>query len=271
MKTVFILLQRIVPQHLLSRLLGKLANLGVPWIKNPLINLFVAVFGVDLGEAELPEARDYDSFNDFFTRKLKSSVRPVSGKVSCPADGTVSMAGVLLGNQMLQAKGISYSLEKLLAGHAASPYVDGSYLTVYLSPRDYHRVHMPVRASLKTARYVPGRLFSVNASTTASIPDLFAENERLVMDFDSALGPMSMIMVGAMIVAGIKTVWRPSTYPPGKLLTEDFQHPQHFDQGAELGCFEMGSTVIVLFQEKLDWSVEAEDRVKVGQAVVGGL
>jgi phosphatidylserine decarboxylase len=270
MKTVFILLQRIVPQHFLSRCVAKLANLRVPWIKNPLINLFVAVFGVDLGEAEMPSARDYDSFNHFFTRKLRPSIRPVSGEVSSPADGTVSMAGVLAGNQILQAKGITYSLEKLLAGHATSPFVDGSFLTVYLSPRDYHRIHMPVRASLKTACYVPGRLFSVNRSTTTSIPDLFAGNERLVMGFDSVLGPMCIVMVGAMIVAGIRTVWRPSPYPPNKPATEKFATPQQFDQGAELGHFEMGSTVIILFQEQLDWIVKAEDRVKVGQAVIDG-
>lgn len=267
MAWLFVRLQRVLPQHLLSRIVAKAANARAGWLKRPLIEVFVAVFGVDINEAAASSPDDYGSFNEFFTRRLKPGARPVSGEISSPADGTVSMAARLDDNQLLQAKGINYSLEKLLAGPEAAWYRNGSYLTVYLSPRDYHRVHLPVSAKLKQARYVPGRLFSVNKATTQMVPDLFTDNERLVMHLDTAFGPMAVVMVGAMIVAGIKTVWREQIYTARQALDEVISPPRRFDQGAEIGHFEMGSTVIVIFQRQLQWQVEAGDRVRVGAAV----
>lgn len=267
MAWLFVLTQRILPQHLLSRLAGKLANSRAGWLKLPLIKLFIAVFGVDLHEAEVESATDYESFNAFFTRRLKPGIRPLSGEICSPADGAVSMSGRLDRNQLLQAKGINYSLEKLLAGPEAVRYQNGSYLTVYLSPRDYHRVHMPMTAQLNATRYVPGRLFSVNSATTRMVTDLFAANERLIMHFDSALGPMGIVMVGAMIVAGIKTVWRDRIYTAREPSDETFGEPRPFEQGAELGHFELGSTVILLFERQIRWQAGAGDRIRMGEAI----
>ena len=267
MAWLFVALQRLLPQHLLSRTVGALANARAAWFKRLLIKLFVAVFGVDVTEAASGNPADYPNFNAFFTRSLKPGARPIEGQVSSPADGTVSMSGRLDGNQLIQAKGLGYSLEKLIAGPEAASYKNGSFLTVYLSPKDYHRVHIPVSGSLKSARYVPGRLFSVNSATTRLVPDLFAANERLVMHFDTALGPMAVVMVGAMIVAGIKTVWRNACYAPRKIVDETFDEPVQFLQGDELGHFEMGSTVIVIFQKTVDWCSGEGDKVLMGQSL----
>jgi phosphatidylserine decarboxylase len=269
MKSLFILLQRILPQHLLSRLAGGIADTRISWIKNPLINLFVAVYGVDLDEAEFSGADHYGSFNEFFTRKLKPGRRPIAGKVSSPADGTIAAIGKLEDDQILQAKGISYSLEVLLAESGAATFRNGSYSTVYLSPRDYHRVHMPVAGTLLRTHYIPGRLFSVNPTTTEHLPNLFTDNERLVLGFETQAGPMCMVMVGAMIVAGIKTVWRDAAYPPRLTGFEEFRIPKPFEQGAEIGQFHMGSTVILIFQEPFDWKAAPGDHIRMGEALVG--
>lgn len=269
MDHLFVLLQKILPQHFLSRVIGRIGNARAAWVRTLLIKLFIARFSVDLSEAAVTAIGDYGSFNEFFTRNINTSQRPISGKVSSPADGTVSMCGHLNGNQMLQAKGMSYSLEKLLASENVEAFKAGSYLTIYLSPRDYHRVHMPIAATLESAQYIPGKLFSVNHATTARVPDLFAANERLVMRFDSELGPVAIVMVGAMIVAGIKPVWRDTLFTPGKADRETFDPPKQFNQGAELGHFEMGSTVIAIFQRQLDWTIGAGNEVRMGQAVFG--
>lgn len=269
MKSLFVLLQRILPRHLLSRLAGRIANARISWIKNPLIKLFASVYRVDLDEAEFSTADHYGSFNEFFTRKLKPGSRPVAGRISSPADGTIATIGTLEANRILQAKGISYSLERLLAEPRIATFENGSYATVYLAPRDYHRVHMPVRGTLWRAHYIPGRLFSVNQTTTERIPDLFADNERLVLGFETDVGPMCMVMVGAMIVAGIKTVWRETPYPPGLTGFEEFRIPRPFDQGAEVGQFHLGSTVILLFQERIEWAASPGDRIRMGEALAG--
>lgn len=267
MKQPFILLQRLLPQHLLSRLVGRIAGCQWPPLKNLLISVFVRAFGVDLTEAAHPHKSAYPSFNAFFTRALKPGIRPVGGAISSPADGTVSMAGHLDGNQLIQAKGINYSLEKLLGQHTPE-FENGSFVTIYLSPRDYHRVHMPVAGTPTSAHYIPGKLFSVNARTTAHVPNLFANNERLVTMIQTQMGTVALIMVGAMIVAGIKPVWRDTTYLPRNSHVETFEEPQQLDQGAELGHFEMGSTVIALFPEKLEFRVSPGEHIKLGQALV---
>lgn len=268
MAWLFVLLQRLLPQHGLSRLVGRIGNAKSGWLRRPLIGAFIRIFRVDMSEAANPSPSSYPTFNAFFTRRLRPDARPVTGSVSSPADGTVSMAGTIRTTQLLQAKNINYSLEKLLAGPEASRYRDGSFCTVYLSPRDYHRVHMPIKATLSSARYVPGKLFSVNAATTNHVSDLFAANERLVMHFDTQMGPMAVVMVGAMIVAGIKTVWRTSPYSARQPVEEKFDAPQQFEQGAELGHFEMGSTVIVIFREQVDWLIASGDMVRMGQPLV---
>lgn len=268
MKSLFILLQRVLPQHLLSRMVGRLARIRAGWFKDPAIRLFVKIFDVDMDEAEYRHARDYADFNTFFTRALKPNARPVTGTVCSPADGTISAVGRLEGERLLQAKGIDYSLEKLLAANHVSQYRGGSYFTIYLAPRDYHRVHMPVAGELGHWAYVPGKLFSVNETTTARLPDLFARNERLICHFNTELGPMALIMVGAMIVAGIQPVWREAPLPPRVTATDQFDPPRKFDQGEEFGRFKMGSTVILLFRDRLDWRASPGQRVQFGTPVV---
>lgn len=265
MNAAFILLQRLVPQHLLSRLMGWLAGVRVPWFKETVIRLFIRVFDVDMSEAASERIEDYENFNAFFTRQLKPNARPVSGRLCSPADGTVSALGRISGDQLFQAKGITYSLEKLLADADISSFVDGSFITIYLAPADYHRVHMPAAANLGSCHYVPGRLFSVNETTTARVPNLFADNERLVGRFQRETGPMAMIMVGAMIVAGIQPIWLDEPWPPRQAGEQVFDPPRAFGQGDEFGSFRMGSTVILLFPEAIDWQASAGQRIRFGE------
>jgi len=209
---LFIALQHVVPQHLLSRLVGWVARSEIPWIKTTFINRFIQHFGVDLSEAEIGDPDRFENFNAFFTRALKDGARPIADGervLACPADGTVSQLGPLRGGDLFQAKGHHYSAFELLGGDGAlaAEFQNGHFATVYLSPKDYHRVHMPFTGTLRETCYVPGRLFSVNQTTTERVPRLFARNERLVCVFDTEVGPMAVVLVGAMIVAGIETVF----------------------------------------------------------------
>lgn len=265
MNAAFIWLQRLIPQHALSRLVGWLAGVKAPWFKNMAIRLFVRVYRVNMNEARSGHIDDYENFNAFFTRALKADARPVSGSVCSPADGTISALGRIYGNRIFQAKGINYSLEKLLADTNVSNFVDGSFVTIYLAPADYHRVHMPVSASLQSCHYVPGKLFSVNATTTAQVPDLFADNERLVCRFQRETLPMTMVMVGAMIVAGIQPVWMDAPWPPGQSGEQVFDPPRLFQQGDEFASFLMGSTVILLFPEAIDWQASPGQKIRFGE------
>ena len=256
MRSLFILFQHLVPQHLLSRLAGKFANATTPWLKNVLIRRFIRRYGVNMDEAECSDPQDYPSFNAFFTRALKPGRRPIDPDTSaivCPADGVISAAGAITGERLFQAKGKYFSLTALLGGDhiLAECFKDGSFATVYLSPRDYHRVHMPLAGSLQAMIYVPGKLFSVNQATSESIDSLFARNERAVCLFDTAAGPMAVILVGAMIVAGIDTVWAGQVSPSTSWLSAtDYGRQQpaiQIARGEEMGRFKLGSTVIVLF------------------------
>lgn len=267
MKALFLFLQRIVPQHLLSRLVGLLAHSRVGIIKGPFIRLFIGAYNVDLSEAEIESPAEFLTFNAFFTRALKPGVRPVSGAICSPADGAVSMVGPIEVNHLLQAKGITYSLDRLLGEDTAAQFENGSFATIYLAPRDYHRVHSPMEGTLRRARYIPGKLFSVNQTTAGNIPDLFAINERLVLWFDTVLGPMCVVLVGAMIVAGIKSTWRERMYEPGKV-TEETGLDIPFRQGEELGQFQLGSTVIVVLPRAEKFEVAPGDTVRMGQALV---
>ena len=255
MDKIFIFLQHILPQHLLSRTVGWLARVQHPaWLKNWLIHLFIRRYCVNMAEAAEPDATRYPCFNAFFTRALREGARPLAAAdVLCPADGAISQLGDIEGGRIFQAKGQSFSAWELLGGDTErAPLFDGGrFATIYLSPRDYHRVHMPLAGRLTATRYVPGELFSVNGVTAENVPRLFARNERLVCHFDTEAGPMAMVLVGAMIVAGIETVWAGQVAPPpDRPVAVDYLNlpePVSLEKGAEMGRFMLGSTVILLF------------------------
>lgn len=270
---LFALIQYPLPHHLLSRLVGRLAECRQPVIKNALVRTFIRRFGVDMAEAAEPDPTAYATFNDFFTRALAADVRPISEGVVSPADGRLSQFGAIEAGQLMQAKGHRFSAEALLGGdvEAATRYLGGSFATVYLSPSDYHRVHMPVSGTLTEMVYVPGRLFSVNAATTEHVPGLFARNERLVCHFDTEQGPMAMVLVGAMIVAAIETVWagQITPLPKGGVQRIRFDTPIRLEKGAEMGRFKLGSTVVMAFSEPVDFTdgLEPGAKVQMGQSL----
>lgn len=273
---LFIALQYLLPQRALSRLAGRLANTRIPLVKNLFTRWFVRRYQVNMAEAEQSDCTAYEHFNGFFTRALKAGARPiVAGEklLSGPADGAVSQLGDIRRGRIFQAKGQDYSLLELVGGdpQLAGLFDGGRFATVYLSPRDYHRVHMPIDGTLTRTVYVPGDLFSVNTVTAARVPRLFARNERLVCIFDTAAGPLAMILVGAMIVAGIETVWGGQETPLSRKIQTrryDLQQPPRLQKGEEMGRFKLGSTVIMLFgAERVRWlqSLGAETPVRMGE------
>ncbi|MFG6157257.1 archaetidylserine decarboxylase [Halomonas sp. 1390] len=269
---LFALIQYPLPHHLLSRLVGRLADCQQPWLKNALIQAFIRRFKVDMDEAAEPDPTAYATFNDFFTRALEDDARPIGEGVVSPADGTLSQFGPIEAGQLIQAKGHRFSAMELLGGdgEAARRYLGGSFATVYLSPSDYHRVHMPVGGTLTEMVYVPGRLFSVNAATTHHVPNLFARNERLVCHFDTEHGPMVMVLVGAMIVAAIETVWagQITPLPRGEVQRIRFDSPVRLEKGEEMGRFKLGSTVVMGFAEQLNVDdLAPEQMVRMGQSL----
>ena len=263
MNILFIIFQYIIPQHLLSRAAGKVADCEWPWLKNSFINWFIGRYQVNMQEAADPEAYNYKNFNAFFTRELAAGARPITeadNSIACPADGAISQLGDIEQGRIFQAKGQSYSLVELLGGDSdiAKPFQEGKFATVYLSPKDYHRVHMPLKGTLKTMIYVPGDLFSVNGTTADNVPRLFSRNERAVCIFDTDHGPMAIVLVGAMIVAGIETVWAGQVAPiKRKISTHQYLSQQQsisLDKGEEMGRFKLGSTAIVLFgKDVMQW------------------
>ena len=262
MDKIFIFLQHILPQHLLSRCVGWLARLEHPvWLKNWLVHGFIRHFGVNMAEAADPDSTSYPSFNAFFTRPLREGARPLAqADILCPADGAISQLGAIEGGRIFQAKGQSFSAWELLGGDTErAPLFDGGrFATIYLSPRDYHRVHMPLAGRLTASRYIPGDLYSVNQVTAENVPRLFARNERLVCHFDTEAGPMAMVLVGAMIVAGIETVWAGQVAPPpdNPVEVDYLKLPEAvaLEKGAEMGRFMLGSTVILLFpRDSVSW------------------
>jgi len=277
MTNFFLILQYNVPQQLISRLLGYLARCKIKWIKNGLIKLFIRHYQVDMTEAARESINDYVHFNDFFTRELKTGVRPICSEppaIVSPVDGVISQSGKITEGQLLQAKGHYYSAADLLADqNIAALFDEGLFITLYLSPKDYHCVHMPLAGRLLETRYVPGRLFSVNQISAEHIPNLFARNERLVSLFETDSGLMAVVMVGAMIVAGINTVWADGMTHDRRVMTYQSYQDQSIvlDRGDKMGCFYLGSTVIVLFenQSQLAWSSEVvvESRVRMGEKI----
>lgn len=254
MSAAFIALQHILPQHALSRLAGRVAASETPWLRDALIRRFARAYGVDLSEAARGIG-EFASFNDFFTRELKPEARPLADAerfILSPADGAVSQLGPVTGGRIIQAKGRDYSVAEILGcgREEAARFEGGSFITIYLSPKDYHRVHMPAAGSLAATSYIPGDLYSVNTATAAGVDRLFARNERLSCRFDGPDGHFASIMVGAMIVAGIDTVWPNTfrTHAPAPV-HENFAGRGHaFAAGDEMGRFHLGSTVVLLFE-----------------------
>jgi phosphatidylserine decarboxylase len=276
----FVALQHLLPQHGISRLVLQATRSRAPAFKNALIRLFVRAFRPDMADAVLTEPTAHASFNEFFTRALRAGTRPVDADPAAlvsPVDGTVSEAGTLSADRLLQAKGHEYSLRALLAGREAweRSFAGGSFATIYLAPYDYHRIHMPLAGELRESFYVPGRLFSVNRTTARLVPGLFSRNERVVCGFDSAGVPWSLILVGALNVGSMATVWHGDVTPRRHrevtaLPLTGLRAPLTLDKGAELGRFNMGSTVILLFPPgEVQWqpSLTAGRVLRMGERI----
>jgi phosphatidylserine decarboxylase len=277
------LVQRLLPQSLLTALMYRSTRLEFRLWKNWQIRWFIRRYGVDISEASSAEPGSYAHFNAFFTRSLRAGSRPVEGAdqtIVCPADGTISAIGEVRSGMLLQAKGQHYSLHSLLGGDGgrAAPFEGGSFATLYLSPRDYHRVHMPTDGRLREMTYIPGRLFSVNFATARAVSGLFTRNERLVCVFDTDFGPMALILVGAMLVSGLETIWSGPVAPPHGQAMRTWRYSGDdavkLSKGAEMGRFNTGSTVIVLLPDnRVHWSdgLRCGVGVRMGQNMGQGM
>ncbi|MCF6250028.1 MAG: archaetidylserine decarboxylase [Methylococcaceae bacterium] len=270
--------QYILPHHFLSGLMSKFTHSEIKVWKNLMITQIIKFYGVNMSEAKEQNINNFASFNHFFTRELKSDIRPITSvenAIACPADGAVSQAGLIEQGQIFQAKGKSFSTVDLLGGDEAraQPFIDGSFTTIYLSPKDYHRLHMPIKGSLTEMIHIPGRLFSVNNATANSVPGLFARNERVACLFDTEFGPMALVLVGAIFVSSIETTWHGVVTPPSTDSVRSWQYqdePLIIEKGAEMGRFNMGSTIIVLFaKDKVKWEAnfKAGKEVKLGELI----
>ena len=248
-----VLPQYLLPKKLVTQLAGRFASAELGGVTQAAISRFVAHYGVDMSEAAEPDITRYASFNDFFTRALRAGARPLAdADYVCPVDGAISQFGAIERDQIFQAKGHHYSTCALLAGDAAlaAEFENGQFATIYLSPKDYHRIHMPCAGRLQRMVYVPGDLFSVNPTTARGVPGLFARNERVVCVFDTARGPFVLVLVGATIVGSMATVWHGVVNPPrpGALRRFDYADaPVELARGAEMGRFLLGSTVVLLW------------------------
>lgn len=276
----FVTLQHLLPQHGISRLVLQATRSRAPAFKNALIRLFVRGFRPDMRDAVETEPTAYASFNEFFTRALRPGTRPLDPDprvIVSPVDGTVSEAGTLSADRLLQAKGHEYSLRALLAGNAAweRSFAGGSFATIYLAPYNYHRIHMPLAGELRESFYVPGKLFSVNRTTARLVPGLFSRNERVFCGFDSGGMPWALILVGALNVGSMATVWHGDVTPRkyrrvAALPTTGLLQPAALDKGAEMGRFNMGSTVILLFPPAaVEWqaSLAAGQILRMGERI----
>lgn len=267
--------QYILPQHFLSRIVYALMRSEVTWLKNLLIGLISRIAGINYDEALSPEPADYASFNAWFTRALKPGARTFDSDPKAflsPCDGKISETGCLHKSRILQAKGKDYSVQDLLADDpVCSQLADGYFSTIYLSPKDYHRIHMPLTGRLQRMIHVPGRLFSVAPYTARHVPRLFARNERVIAVFDTDAGPLVMVLVGAMLVSSTETVWAGEVTPTKnkEVTVKDYSSENiSLAKGAEMGRFNMGSTVILLMPQgalKSQNKLSSGDVVKVGQ------
>ena len=269
-------LQYLLPKQALTALAGRLARARAGALTHAVIRWFVRRYQVAMDEAAESDVTRYATFNDFFTRALREGVRPLAdAPLVCPVDGALSQLGAIERDQIFQAKGHHYSTAALLGGDArlAQRFDDGSFATIYLSPRDYHRIHMPCDGRLTQMLYVPGALFSVNPATARGVPGLFARNERVVCLFDTALGQMALVLVGATIVGSMATVWHGQVSPPRSSAPRRWDYAAQsvtLRQGEEMGRFQLGSTVVLLWQRgavalERDW--HAGMAVRLGQAM----
>ena len=275
---LFVLSQYVTPQLALSRLAGQLAdNERTPTLKNRVIRWFIGRYGVDMSEAVESDPTAYPSFNAFFTRALKPGLRPMAEgekTLVSPVDGAISQLGQVSGDRVFQAKGQSFSLTELLGGDSqrAAVFAEGEFSTIYLAPRDYHRIHMPMAGVLREMVYVPGKLFSVNPVTAENVPNLFARNERVACLFDTDAGPMAMVLVGAMIVGSVETTWGGVVAPgTGQVTATRYEGEQalEFAKGQEMGRFRLGSTVILVMPKgRVTWNENqvAGKTVRLGEA-----
>ncbi|MDP2135643.1 MAG: archaetidylserine decarboxylase [Sulfuritalea sp.] len=276
-----ILLQYLLPKQALTALAGKFASARAGRLTTFVIRWFVGRYGVNMAEAATPDIADYASFNEFFTRPLKAGARPLAAAdYLCPVDGAISQFGTIDRDRIFQAKGHGYSTTALVGGDGglAALFQDGSFATLYLSPKDYHRIHMPCTGRLLRMIHVPGDLFSVNPVTARGVPGLFARNERVVCVFEGQSGPFVMVLVGATIVGSMATVWHGVVNPPrpGQLREWRYEDRQlRFGQGDEMGRFLLGSTVVMLFPKAVlkfnaDWSPQRPIRLgeKMGESAV---
>lgn len=258
--------QYLLPKRLVSRLAGLLASAKMGKFTTFLITQFIAKYKIDMSEAKYSNPVYYNTFNEFFTRELREGIRPVtegSDNIILPVDGKISQLGEIKQGRLFQAKGHDFSLRELLGGsdEVAAPFDDGLFSTIYLSPQDYHRIHMPIAGKLEKMIFIPGDLFSVNPLTAENVPNLFARNERAVAIFATAIGPMAMVLVGATIVGSIETVWQ------GTLKSKEIQQWDYKDQnitlekGEELGRFKLGSTIVALFPKQ---SISFSDELQPG-------
>jgi phosphatidylserine decarboxylase len=268
--------QYIIPKRGLTSLAGLLANVKTPKIKNYIIQQFIKTYQVNMAEALIEDPNAYATFNEFFIRHLKPGCRPLANAdLISPVDGCISEIGAIAEGSLVQAKGRHYSVQELLAcdEHMARQFDTGCFATLYLSPKDYHRVHMPLAATLRSMTYIPGALFSVQPTTARVIPKLFARNERLAVFFDTSVGPMVMVMVGATIVGAIATSWHGELERTKKRVSFDYSHNvqmgKTLTQGEEMGFFKLGSTVVLLFAdgERIDWNptLRAGNTIRYGE------
>lgn len=270
----------LLPQHALSRIMHVITRSEIRWWKTAFTRWFVKQFNVDMSLAKEPNLNSYSSFNAFFTRALHEQARPIvadKNMLACPVDGAVSQLGTIKDGRIFQAKGRDYTLLELLGNDSekAQQFADGCFATLYLSPRDYHRIHLPIGGALTAMSHIPGRLFSVSPATVRAVPRLFARNERVVAYFDTDIGPLAVVMVGAIFVASIETVWAGEVTPPaGEKIRHwnyDSQTLAHqFQKGDEIGRFNMGSTVILLTgKDAIRWldDLQPADSVQMGQAI----
>jgi len=276
----FVALQHLLPQHALSRLVHRITRSRVRPLKDLLISAFIGRYHPDLRDAVQPDPLEFASFNDFFTRALRPAARPIDPDpkvLVSPVDGTVSQLGLLEGSWLVQAKGHAYTVESLLAGEPAwsTLFAGGAYATLYLAPSNYHRVHMPLAGSLRAAWYVPGQLFSVNPTTAASIPGLFARNERVVGIFENGTLSFALVLIGALLVGSLSTVWHGEVTPrrprgrTALALAASLQE-RELAKGAEMGRFNMGSTVVVLLPRgRCEWlpALAPGSAICVGEAL----
>ncbi|MDH5229887.1 MAG: archaetidylserine decarboxylase [Gammaproteobacteria bacterium] len=273
-----VLPQYFLPHHFLSSWMYRLTRITWRPLKNLAIKAVIRLYDVDMKQAQINNIEQFTSFNDFFTRELKPEARPLCAgqhSIACPVDGRISQIGKIENEDIFQAKGQSFSLTNLLGGSQqdANAFLNGNFTTIYLSPRDYHRIHMPFNGRLERMLHIPGRLFSVNPATTRRVPGLFARNERVVSIFSTDIGPMAVILVGAIFVSSMDTVWAGTITPSRSKNIRAWQYePQgeqaiYLNKGDELGRFNMGSTVILLFGEnQMQWleNLNAGDPVEMG-------